>query len=67
MKYTLLLCALLTGCATVYDKQWSRDGGTPDLLYRETAQCKFDAAGNGGLTSYLYVQCMQGKGWHEVK
>lgn len=65
MKRALFLAAtmLLGGCATVYDKPWTRPGATEDQLFAEKSQCKFDSAGNGMTTAYLFVQCMQGKGW----
>lgn len=62
----LVLALALTGCATVYDKPWTREGATSEQLYMEKAQCRARVIENGDLmiSAHLFVLCMQGKGWH---
>lgn len=64
MKTLIALCVLLAGCAAPV--VWQRADQTDEALYRETAQCRFESAGAGMATEYLYRMCMHGKGWHEA-
>ena len=66
MKYTLILLAGLTGCASWH---WEKPGGDYDV---DEEYCKLQAySGADGMVTKANVRtmhaCMEAKGWKKVK
>lgn len=69
MRYALLICALLTGCATELPNDWRREGSTGEQLRTERGQCRAFALQGDNTpqrTVLAYRSCMAGKGWRDL-
>lgn len=65
MRLALVFVIALAACGA--QKQWVRDGASPEDFYRDSGECKAQALAIPGAPmmqiAMVYGSCMQGKGW----